>query len=229
MSRQLSREHIDQLIAECTQQSNRFFKDGKSDNEACFELFRRAIVHRNQTAWEAIYQQYHKLVRYWIQHCSSAYFSQEEDIQSLVNATFAKFWHSISSEKFEQFDSLRALLGYLKLCAGSVTTDRIRRQKYQKMLTDLEEIHMLPSNEDIEQTTLDKTARQQFWDYIQAQLKNEDEWFVIYHMFVLGWKPRDIHKHYPQRFADIQDIYRIKRNVLDRLGRSEDLRKWMTS
>jgi len=226
MSRELSHEHIDKLIDECTRQSNRFFKDGVSEDEACFELFRRAIVHRNQVAWDAIYSQYHKLVQYWIQHCSSAYFTHEDDIQSLVNAAFAKFWHSISPEKFERFHSLRALLGYLKLCAGSVTTDRIRRQKYQSLLTDLEEVRTLPSDDDIEQSTLDKAAQQQFWAYIQTQLKDEDEWFVIYHSFILGWKPRDIQKAFPQRFPNVQDVYRVKRNVLDRLRRSEDIRKW---
>nr|WP_290667450.1 hypothetical protein [Ardenticatena sp.] len=227
MSRKLSYEHIDKLIDECARQSNRFFTDGVSEDESCFELFRRAIVHRNQVAWEAIYNQYHKLVRYWIQHCSSAYFTHEDDIQSLVNATFAKFWHSIPPEKFDNFKSLRALLGYLKLCAGSATTDRIRRQKYQTLLTDLEEVRTLPSDDDIEQSSLDKAAREQFWAYIQTQLKDEDEWFVIYHTFVLGWKPRDIQKEFPQRFPDVKDVYRVKRNVLDRLRRSEGMRRWM--
>ena len=35
-----------------------------------------------------------------------------------------------------------------------------------------------------------------------------------------GWKPREIQARFPNQFADINDVYRVKRTVLDRLRQS---------
>jgi len=43
--------------------------------------------------------------------------------------------------------------------------------------------------------------------------------------FVSGLSPREILAKYPERFQDVYDVYRTKRNMIERLRRSTALRE----
>ncbi|CAA9541297.1 MAG: hypothetical protein AVDCRST_MAG88-32, partial [uncultured Thermomicrobiales bacterium] len=43
----------------------------------------------------------------------------------------------------------------------------------------------------------------------------------------LELKPSEVHARYPDRFASVADVYRIKRNLLDRLRRSPEIRRFL--
>ena len=43
----------------------------------------------------------------------------------------------------------------------------------------------------------------------------------------LGMRPAEIHARYPERFPTAAAIYRVKRTLLDRLGRSPDVRRFL--
>ncbi len=223
---ELRRMPIDVLAQRCAQERERFFKQEAADNRYCFELFRRAIVHRNEYAWEVIYHQYAPLVNSWVRR-ASGFQANPDDVDELVNQVFARFWQSISPAKFKGFSSLEKLLQYLRLCAGSVVTDALRRRKREARLTVYEPFLYSGNHQSLEQQALDRMEALGFWQDVCSRLTSEAEEKVIYAYFVLGLKPRQIQAAYPELFPNVELVYQVKRNVLNRLRRSDVLRKWL--
>ena len=48
---------------------------------------------------------------------------------------------------------------------------------------------------------------------------------LLYLSAALDLSPRQIHARYPNLYPTVQDVYRMKRNVLDRLRRSQAMRQ----
>ncbi|MDQ7028495.1 MAG: sigma-70 family RNA polymerase sigma factor [Ardenticatenia bacterium] len=217
----------DLLAKRCAEERERFFRRQPTDNRFCFELFRRAILYRNEHAWQILYEQYSSLVSGWIRQ-SSGFQAGQSDLEELVNLTFTKFWQSVPASKFRSFVSLEAVLQYLRLCAGSVVMDMARRRKHESRLMPYETIMGgMADHRNVEQDVLDDLTRQRFWQEIQTLLANETEMKVIFCYFILGMKPRQIQAAYPDTFPSVELVYQIKRNVLNRLRRSKSLERWL--
>src|SRR5213595_3602212 len=106
---------INDLARCCCEETNKFLKQSESNDRYCLELFRRAIVKRDDDAWACIYQQYAPLVLTWItQHQSATPLLGQDGSAPLVNAAFAKLSQALTPSKMANFDSLAALLKYLK-------------------------------------------------------------------------------------------------------------------
>lgn len=214
------------LARRCTEERERFFRQEQADNRYCFELFRRALVHRNEYAWEIVYDQYAPLVSGWIRR-SSGFQTDSDDLDELVNLVFTRFWQSVTPEKFARFDSLESLLQYLRLCAGSVVMDNVRRQKRKERFAVYEPFLSSGNHHNVEEQVVDNVTRRDFWNDVQARLGSEAEEKVVYGYFVLGLKPREIQAAYPDIFPSVEQVYRTKRNVLNRLRRSDLLHRWL--
>jgi hypothetical protein len=72
---------------------------------------------------------------------------------------------------------------------------------------------------------LTSVYRQEFWAQLNARLRNEQERQVVCGSFALALKPREVVVRFPDRFDDVKQVYRIKENVLARLGRDAELEK----
>ena len=71
---------------------------------------------------------------------------------------------------------------------------------------------------------IDRVSRAEFWRYIDTQLNCDAERAVVLGSFVLGMKPGEICEQRPDLFANVGDVYNVKRNVLSRLSRNPELR-----
>jgi hypothetical protein len=208
----------------CTEETNKFLKQVASNDSFCLELFRRAIVHRNDDAWESIYQQYAPLVLTWVtQHQSATPVLGQEGSGPLVNAAFAKFSQALTPVKMSNFVSLAALLKYLKMCVHSVVADEVRSRQARQLEDTLETITQEPASDDPAEDVVSNIAAQNLWQIIQEELHGDDERILIYLAYVQGMKPGEICLQNRQHFPTVDDVYRIKRNVLERLRRSRRL------
>ena len=54
------------LIAQCSAQTQAFFRRRAVDPRFCYELFRRALEEQTQAAWDALYREYAPLVAGWV-------------------------------------------------------------------------------------------------------------------------------------------------------------------
>jgi hypothetical protein len=74
----------------------------------------------------------------------------------------------------------------------------------------------------------DGTGRVALWQVVNEHLHDECERVLVHLRFELGLKSAEVQAHRPDLFPCIGDVYRVTRNVLDRLRRSPALRAWWT-
>src|SRR5436305_7850207 len=145
----LQRLSINDLARCCSEETNKFLRQSVSNDRYCLELFRRAIVLRDDDAWACIYQQYAPLVLTWVtQHQSATPILGQEGSAPLVNAAFAKFYQALTPAKMENFVSLAAILKYLKMCVHSVVADEVRSRQTRLLEDTLEMITQEPASDD---------------------------------------------------------------------------------
>ncbi len=224
MSEEINRLAVDELAQKCRQETNNYFKHQVHDDRYCFELFRRAIQEQDKYAWDMICVQYQSLVTGWVsQH--SGFEASGEEAEFFVNGAFGKISGTLSPEKFQSFSDLGYLLRYLKMCVHSVITDYNRAADYAD-LSALDEAEEEESPElSPEEQALDQSNRQTFWNLTRTRLHDEKERLVIHGSFVLDLKPQEIYDHFQSAFSDVDEIYRVKQNIISRLRRDSEFRK----
>jgi DNA-directed RNA polymerase specialized sigma24 family protein len=216
------------LVRRCAAESERFYRGQQHDTCFSYELFRRALVERDEAAWEQLYHHYSGLVEGWIRR-SGAFTSSGESSEYFVVGAFTKFWRALTPERFPSFPTLASLLQYLQLCATSVVIDSVRAQSWSEMLPEetIGSSHGPQSSPDEE--AVQRVDREEFWRFINEQLNGEVERVVVYCSFVLGLTPRAIYAKRSELFSSVNDVYNVKRNVLGRLSRNQQLRQMMVS
>ncbi len=210
----------------CAQETERFFQRQSHDPRYCFELFRRAILEHDQLAWELIDTQYQPLVAGWVQH-HPAFDVSGEEVQYFVNRTFEKLWGALTPEKFSRFSDLQPLLRYLKMCVHSVIVDHNRSAEQLAWDNQAEEsdIESMTDGPAMEDQVLDQMVQHQLWGWINARLNDEKERLVVYGSFTLALKPGDLYGQFQTMFSDVDEVYRIKQNILARLRRDSEFKK----
>lgn len=192
--------------------------DGGQISAEPFELFRRAIVDGDQEAWETIYFRYQRLVGSWLRrHTAAALVGEADDY--LINRAFERFWLYVKPERFNSFAGLPALLQYLKLCAHGALLDEARAQA-RKQVVHGGDYAQLSGIDEVGE----REAARMLWQAVRAETRDEPERLIAMHSFIHGLKPREIYVRHPDQFVSIAEIYRIKRNLLERLRRDEAIR-----
>lgn len=210
----------------CAHETEHFFQRQSYDPQYCFELFRRAIMDRNQRAWELVYAQYRPLVAGWVER-HSAFPATGEEVQYFVNRAFEKIWAALTPTKFKHFSDLKSLLRYLQMCVHSVILDQVRVAEQSLVGVEIEALAAegRAKGSMVEEQALAQVHRQEFWDQINARLRNGKERQVVYGSFVLALKPRELYAQFRETFRDVNEVYRVKENVLARLRRDAELQE----
>jgi DNA-directed RNA polymerase specialized sigma24 family protein len=221
---ELSSAPLGSVAERCARETERFYRRQVYDPWFCFELYRRAIVGRCQQAWAYVYAQYQPQVESWIRR-HSAFPSSGEELPYLVNCTFEKMWSALTPDKFAGFPSLSSLLRYLQMCVHSVLLDLVRAAERAGIITELERADRIGETDSpaLESQVLDRVERQAFWKAVSARLKNKKERRVVYGLYVLGLKPRELCARHPDLFRSASEVYRVRENVIARLRRDDEL------
>ncbi len=217
---------ITDLTDRCREETQKFTRREESSEAFCFELFRRAVCDRVEAAWEAVLTQYRGLVLAWVRTHPAVSAAQEDDAY-WVNRTFERFWVAVGAERFGMFAGLAALLRYLKMCAHSVLLDDVRGRAAAHVAPLPEHENGIGAVPDVSEGTVGALATQALWEAIRAETRDDAEEQIAYLCLVLDMKPREIFDRYPETFSTVDDVYRIKRNLLDRLRRSPAIREFL--
>jgi DNA-directed RNA polymerase specialized sigma24 family protein len=195
---------------------HKFRRKEPSDDQYCLELFRRALVEQNEAAWNTVYTYWQESVRHWFRrnaNCAAAL--RHDDEQTYIDDTFKRFWQSVKAQPLE-FSSLASVLWYLRLCLNSVMIDTLRTYARKK-------VHALPEPDSPDELLVEDSYHEcEWWSVIESMLKDERERRAIYLLYHCGLKPKEIMLRCPGEFTDEQEIYRLRRNGLDRLKRNSD-------
>ena len=207
------------LVQQCRRESQRFFQHQPNDPTFCYELFRRAMIGRDQAAWSAIYDQYTPLALGWVERHASFAGCEEESLY-FVNRAFEKMWSALSPEKFSRFPDLKSLLRYLQLCIHSVIID------YARTAQQVELAEPTGSWQGLESDVLAEMARGELWQRIGTHLTDKREKQLLYYRYALGLKPREICNRFADEFPEVGEIYVMNQNILARLRRDDALRQF---
>jgi len=213
---------VDDLAKRCAQETELFFQHQPHDPRYCFELFQRAFEGRDQ-AWDCIYLQYQPQVAGWVRK-HPGFDASGEEVQYFIIGSFSKFWKAMMPERFRNFADLGSLLRYLQICVHSVMTDFNRSREIADSF-DPQKIPEPKSKSERRKTesdVLDEIRWQKCEEWVNARLHGEKERLVLKLYIDDGLKPREIYGLFPDKFQDVAEVYRIRQNVVSRLGRDPE-------
>jgi hypothetical protein len=211
-----------ELAELCARETHRYFHEKQHDPGYCFELFRRAFKLRDQVAWEAVYVQYKPIIAGKIKR-HTGFQSTNEDVEFFLNGAFTKMFKAVPPDRFDAFDSLAALVQYLKTCAFSMILDYNRTAQSRDLLELDESLERhVPYEPSPEKLIAEQLTSQQLWAEVAKRTPNPKERLVLEGLFALELKPRELYEGHKSDFESVDEIYRIKQNVLARLSRDEE-------
>jgi len=185
------------------------------------ELFHRAIMLSDQEAWAWVQHCFGGMVRGWLhRHPQRAVACRLESEEHYVAQTFERFWQATASNQQLEFKTLAAALQYLRasLHGAILNTLRAYARPGEVSLPEPGE----PSMEDV-------TCSSELWEILKGMLSNPREQRLAYLLFHCGLKPREIVHFCSPEWSDIQEIYRLRRTIMERVLRNADLLRWRLS
>jgi len=163
------------------------------------EMFRRALVEKDLQAREWLQHSYHKTVLDWLQ----VHPRKEEALrcfseQYYVSQTFIRLWQVADGDAC--CNSLPTVLKYLHVSLNGVLMDALRASS-----------HLPPRPE--------KSAGDysELWETLQGLITGGREKRLTYLLYHCGLQPAEIVRACPREFSDVQEIFHLRFNILERL------------
>lgn len=198
---------------------------GQSFHESyCYELFRRAIVQKDQHCWVEIIEQYKNMIYGWLHPLMPTGKMGETSVEEMGIRVFTKFWQFYDPAHLQEARGLASILDYLKSCVRTCILEEERaQQRHTRQLAELTTDQ--PGTErHVADEVLDNVQREQIWRMIRDSCKDEQEQLIVWSTFQSGLTPREIKALYPEQFKSVDEVHTMKRNLLDRLRRNKALR-----
>jgi len=212
------------LADRCMREIEKYRHKEPYNDQYCLEIFHRAMVKHDIDAWELLQKRFSPIVRAWMRnHAQRDVACRHQTEEDYVDETFVRVWHASTRNTLE-FDSMAAALRYLKLCLQGAIIDSLRAYSRTRELplpdpgSDTHYIEEPATEDDYESNDL--------WEAIKGLLPNERERRLAYLLYINGLKARDVIRFRPEEFGDIQEVYRLTRNIVERLTRHRDQIRW---
>lgn len=210
-----------ELAERCKRELDKYKRGEASDDQYALELFSRALHERNSFAWEAVQQCFNAIVAGWMRdHHLKEIACRHDSEENFVAQAFCRFWQSTTANEKIQFQSLGAALKYLRASLHSVIIETLRTYSRARVTS-------LPEFDDASTPqTEDHYNSGELWQIISRLLPEARERRIAYLLYHCGLKPREILQFCPEEFDDVQEIYLVRRNIIDRLRRNSDIIRW---
>ena len=199
---------------------SKYRRNEPSDDRYCLEILRRAAALRSNEAWTVLLQLFSENVRLWLARHSHREAALRHEIeQNYVDDAFRRFWQAVTDQKLS-FNSLGGALCYLRLCLHCAVMDTLRTY----VRSNVESIPDHGHSDELQ--TEDRYHENELWETIRNVLPSERERRVAYLHFHCNLKPREIVRYCPGEFRSEEEIYRLKRNIMERIMRNADKIRW---
>lgn len=213
-----------ELSARCSGEVNRYMHEEAHNDDYCLEIFRRAMLQNDAHAWELLTQRFHNLLVSWVRrHPSREIAYRLDSEENYVAFAFERFWKVTVRNNALEFNTLASALAFLRACLNSAVIDTLRgySRPHEVPLPE----PGFPEEPAVDDSTDGESS--ETWHVIKGLLPNEREQRVAYLLYHCGLKPREIVQFCPQEFDDVREIYRLIRNIRDRLERNKDRLRWL--
>ena len=215
------------VMEHCRAESDKYRQDEPSEGRFCREVLRRALAARDQDAWGAIFAHFGPLVLRWVQYHPARQLVGESD-EFWMNRAFERFWGAIGPERFDDFATLGMLLSYLRRCVKSAIDDAARRARHERAarvtLDQLDRRGLVATGPE---AAAERLSGEDLWRAISAEVDGAAEARIARLSFLQALKPREIYELDPEGFTSVAEVYRIKRNLLERLRRNPTIRSFL--
>jgi hypothetical protein len=203
------------IAAHCLRELDHYHRGEPCTDSYGVELLRRATIQDNQEAWVWVQHCFGEAVRGWLRHHSKrevAYRLESEE--NYVAQTFERFWLATACNQRVEFRTLAAALQYLRASLHGVIMDVLRAYARPR------EVALPEPGESGELLVEDSIEESGIWDILYTILSNPREQRLTYLLFYCGLKPREIVRFCPQEWSDVQEIYRLRCIIMERLIRN---------
>jgi hypothetical protein len=209
------------LAAQCLKEIDNFHRGEPCTDTYGVELVRRATMQEDQEAWAWMQHCFGGVVRSWLRgHPSRETACRLESEENYVALAFERFWQATTLTQHVEFNTLAAVLRYLRASLNGAIVDMLRAYARPR------EVPLPKSGAREEPHVQDTNDSSELWEILQTMLPNMREQRVAYLLFHGGLGPREIVRFCPQEFPDVHEIYRLRRSILERLLRNADQLRW---
>jgi len=235
MQQDVSKLTADELLRQSNLTKNRR-KSGKSVTQRsndiyCFEIVRRAIVEKDEACWSIMFEQYEKLILYWLNQRVPEQHIGDTHIDEMVMQPFEKLWRFFDTPHLAAAKNLSSLIAYLESCVETCVQEELRRslsdRNRRQSEKDYGRLQSLPQNP--EEKALKDELYERVWQELLSCCNRQPpdrfvkEKTIAWLTFKNGLKPNRIHIENPGMFASIDEIYELKRQLFARLRHSQNL------
>src|SRR6202049_4304390 len=218
MDEALSQVNLQVLQVRGTAELKRYRSKESVEDRYCVEILRRALIEQTDEAWSVLQHCFSETIRVCFRsHPSRDVALLRDSEENYIAQTFSRFWYAVRDQHLE-FTTLCAALSYLHATLNGIMLDTVRchlRLRSREM--------PLPepgcSSEPLAGTRLES---QSIWESIQSLLPDERVRRLAYLLYYCCLKPRDIVRRCAPEFPDVQEIYRLNSNIVERLRRNRD-------
>ncbi len=209
------------LADHCMSEINNYLNGKPSNGQYGVELFHRALMQHDALAWEIIQQRFKEVVLRWLlSHPMRKVACRFDSEENYVAQAFARFWQATAGNQEIRFRTLAAVLRYLRACLHGAILDTLRAYSRPQ------EVPLPEPGEAGEPLTEDQDESLDLWEVILSLIPNERQQRVAYLLFHCHLKPREIVQFCSQEFSQVQEIYRLRRIIVERLLRNADYIRW---
>lgn len=181
----------------------------------CLELFHRARVLHDEDALQALRQCFSGILRDWIhRHPQKEVLCGLESEAYYTALAFERFWQAVMRLEDLEFGMLTVALAYLQSSLNAVILDALRAYSQSSKVAFWE------TDGTGEPVVENDENGGRLWEIIQGMLPNEREQRVAYLLFHCGLQPGEIVRGNPQAWSSVQEVARVRRNIIARLVQS---------
>jgi hypothetical protein len=175
------------------------------------QLLRRAIACGDQDAWVEFQQCLEETVLTWLhEHPSREAACRGLSEKHLVAQAFEGFRQAAVQTQMA-FETLAGVLVYLRASLHGAILDTLRT------LSRPREVLRSVLGQAGEPRVEDQIDSNETWEVLQTLLPSAREQRLAYLLYHYGLGPREILHCYPQEWSDVQEIYRLRRTIIERL------------
>jgi hypothetical protein len=171
-------------------------------------------------SWDAVVHQYRWLVLLYVKRHHAWVERGELDDEYWVMRVFQRFWSAVKADRFHQFRRLASVVAYLKLCAHSVLLDELRAARAAQVFSLDRVSKAYAAWQDVGTEVVGKLSCQILWRAVLSEAQGSQEPVVARLSWVQGMQPSEIYAARPGLFESVGAVYRIKRNLLERLRKN---------
>jgi hypothetical protein len=183
---------------------------GETIEASRLELLRRASIHGDHEAWTAFQQSLEETVLAWFHdHPGSEAVCRMQSERYFVALAFERLRQAVVQRQVA-CETFSGMLVYLRVSLNGaiLETLRVSDRTGEVSRPGTGEPHME-----------DHLGSRETWDMLQTLLPGQREQRLAYLLYHCGLKPREVVRCCPQEWRDIQEIYYLRRIILERLLR----------